>query len=151
MKKNLLLLGAVVALGTGVSFAVAHWVVCRHASPTSAFGVQDVTWLKRELKLNKTQTADIEKATREFQIQLNRLCAVHCAARFALGDELAKPKVDIEKSQACVEQMNAAQAKAEQATLVHILKVRSLLTDEQVHRYSVIIGQQVCTMPMGTP
>ena len=151
MKKNLLLIGVIIAFGISVSFAVAHWVVCRHAAPTTAFRGQDVTWLKRELKLNETQTAAIEKVSREFQIQLNTLCAAHCAARFALGDELAKPKVDLEKSQACVEQMNAAQAKAERATLVHILKVRSLLTDEQVQRYSLIIGQQVCTMPMGTP
>ena len=151
MKKNLLALGAIIALGISVSFAVAHWVVCRHTSPTTAFRVQDATWLKRELKLNETQTAVIEKASREFQIQLNTLCAAHCAARFALGDELAKPKVDLDKSQACVAQMNAAQAKAEQATLVHIMKVRSLLTDEQVRRYSLIIGQQVCTMPTGAP
>ena len=49
------------------------------------------------------------------------------------------------------EKMNAAQAEAERATLQHILKVRSLLTDKQARRYAAIIHNQVCNMPMGIP
>ena len=84
------------------------------------------------MKLDDAQSRAVAKLEAEFKTQLDRLCATHCAARFTLGDELMKPNVDVEKCQACVEKMNAAQAEAEQATLAHILKVRALLNDEQV-------------------
>ncbi len=47
--------------------------------------------------------------------------------------------------------MNAVQADAERATLEHILKVRALLNEEQAQRYSALVRNQVCNMPMGTP
>lgn len=150
MKKVLLLLVAVTALGTGVSYSVARWVASRRPAP-AVFRVHDVAWLKRELRLDQTQATEVEKCSREFQIKLDGLCASHCAARFALGEELAKPKVDVEKAQACVEKMNQTAAEAERMTLAHILKVRALLSEEQAQRYSSAIHQQVCTMPMGAP
>ena len=68
-----------------------------------------------------------------------------------MGEEIAKPKPDIEKCRTNVEKMNAVQSEAERATLDHILKVRSLLDEQQAQRYLSIIRQQVCNMPMGAP
>jgi hypothetical protein len=47
--------------------------------------------------------------------------------------------------------MNAVQAASERATLEHILQVRALLDKPQAQRYSALIRDQVCNMPMGTP
>jgi hypothetical protein len=146
MKRLLPLLAVIVVLATGVSFALMRWTMTRQ--PTSA-NLHDPNWLKRELKLTDAQTVEIEKAEVAFRKQLDAACAEHCAARMALGDEITKP--DPVKCRAAVEKMNAVQANSERATLEHILKVRSLLNEQQAQRYSTLIRDQVCNMPMGAP
>ena len=149
MKKLLLMVAVVIVVATGLSFGVSRWMALRRQIPVVR--IHDTAWLKQELKLTVPQAREVEQSEREFQKQLNSLCATHCAARFALGNELAKPTVDPQQARQHVEKMNAAQAEAEQATLDHILKVRALLDAGQAQRYSSIIRQQVCTMPMGAP
>ncbi len=150
MKKTLLMVAVVTLAGTALSFAVARWMTCR-TQTQAALHVHDAAWLKRELNLTDAQAREVDKSEREFQSQMDSFCATHCAARFVLGDELAKATVDPEKARASVEKMNAVQADAERTTLAHILKVRSLLTEQQAQRYSSIIRDQVCNMPMGAP
>jgi conjugal transfer/entry exclusion protein len=150
MKKTLLLAAVVTLLGTALSFAVARWMICR-TQTQAAVRVHDAAWLKQELSLTDTQAREVERAEHEFQEQMNSFCATHCAARFALGDELAKPTVDAEQARASVEKMNGVQADAERTTLAHILKVRSLLNEQQAQRYASIVRDQVCNMPMGAP
>jgi Spy/CpxP family protein refolding chaperone len=146
MKRLLPVIAMIVVLATGVSFALSHWMVSRR--PTVA-NLNDTGWLKRELGLTDSQAAAVEQLETEFRAQLDRACAEHCAARMTLGEELAKP--DPAKCRAAVEKMNAVQAQSERATLEHILKVRALLTESQAQRYSALIRDQVCNMPMGAP
>jgi Spy/CpxP family protein refolding chaperone len=129
---------------------MSRWL-SRCGQPQTLVNIHDTTWLSHELNLSEAQKRDIEKLEKGFQSRLNASCAAHCAARFALGDELMKPKPDTERERADVERMNQVQAEAERATLEHILKVRALLTDEQARRYSAVIHNQMCSMPMGTP
>jgi Spy/CpxP family protein refolding chaperone len=150
MKRILMLVAIVAAVSTGLSFAMSRWFAAR-VQPPMAVNIHDAAWLSRQLDLTESQKRDLETLETDFQSKLNASCAAHCAARFALGDELMKPKVDIEKARAAVERMNQVQAEAERATFDHILKVRALLTDKQAQRYSAIIHDQVCSMPMGTP
>ena len=150
MKKNLALVAVVVVIFTGLSFAMSRWLISR-CQPRMSVNIHDTTWLSHELSLSEAQRRDVEKLEKDFQAKLNTSCAAHCAARFALGDELMKSKPDMGKARADVERMNRAQAEAEQATLEHILKVRALLTNEQARRYAAIIHDQMCNMPMGTP
>jgi Spy/CpxP family protein refolding chaperone len=149
MKKTIWLALIVVALSAVVSFAVARWSAARR-QPTAS-QVHDAAWLKRQLRLTGEQAGAVEKLVAEFRKQLEGFCATHCNARIALGDELMKPGVDDAACRAHVEKMNAAQSDAERATLAHILKVRALLNDEQARRYSALIRDQVCAMPMGAP
>ena len=149
MKKTLTALAVLTLLVTAVSFGVARWSVrCAMAGP--AVNLNDTALLKRELNLTDVQARDIEKMGTEFQAQLNSFCAAHCSARMALGDELAKSKPDPAKCSNFIEKMNAAQAGAERVTLAHILKVRALLNDQQAQRYSTMIHDQVCSLPMGS-
>ncbi len=149
--RRILVWAAVVALiSTGLSFAMSRWFVNRRQLPM-LINIHDTAWLSHELNLSEAQRRDVEKLEKDFQSKLNTSCAAHCAARFALGDELAKPAVDTAKARACVDKMNAVQAEAEHATLEHILKTRSLLTEEQARQYSTLIHEQVCSMPMGVP
>lgn len=150
MKKIFALVGIVAVFSTGLSFAMSRWLASRRPTQMTV-NIHDTTWLKSELNLTDPQAAEIRKLEAEFQTKLNAACTEHCAARFALGDELMKPKPDVEKARADVERMNRVQAGSERATLDHILKVRALLTNDQAKRYSAIIHDQVCSMPMGTP
>ena len=143
--KQLLLL---IIVAAGVSFGVARWTTIQAQRPT-AVSIHNPAWLKRELNLTSEQSRAIETLETAFQKQLEAACATHCAARMALGDELAKSPVDPAKARACVEKMNAVQADTERSTLEHILKVRSMLDDQQARHFSTLIQQQVCNMPMG--
>ena len=150
MKKILGLIAVTVVISTGLSFAVARWVAGRPSAVT-ADQLRDTAWLTRELKLSADQTRTLERLEAEFKSQLEASCAAHCAARFALGDELMKSTVDSDRCRTQVDKMNAAQAESERVTLAHILKVRALLDEPQARRYSRLIHDQVCSMPMGAP
>ena len=149
MKKTLIALAVLTLVVTAVSFGVARWAVhCAMAAPT--VNMNDTAWLKRELNLSDTQARDVEKAEAEFRTQMDSFCAAHCSARMALGDELAKSKPDPDKCSSFIEKMNAMQADAERVTLAHILKVRALLNEQQAQRYSTMIHDKVCSLPMGS-
>lgn len=149
MKKTLTALAVLTLIVTAVSFGVARWSVrCAMAQP--AVNLDDAAWLKHKLNLTDAQARDVEKTEAEFRAQLNSFCVAHCSARMALGDELAKSKPDPDKCSGFIEKMNAVQADAERVTLAHILKVRSLLNEQQAQRYSALIHDQVCSLPMGT-
>ncbi len=150
MKKTVLTIAALVAAMTALSFAVARWTTI-HCQPAAPMSLHDPAWLRRQLNLSDAQALQVEAAEKEFQKSLDSFCAAHCAARMALGDELAKPSPDPDKARAAVEKMNAVQADSERATLAHILKIRALLDPQQAQRYSAMVHDQVCTMPMGTP
>ena len=148
MKKPIMALIVVAALAAGVSFGAARWLRCRACAMPTAANLHDAGWLKRELKLSDTQAAAIAKLETEFNDRLSDCCGAHCAARFALSRELAKPSVDQTVANACVQRMCAAAADGEQATLDHILRVRSLLNADQQKRYAERLGQQLCACPM---
>ena len=148
MKRLLPALALIIVVATGVSFALSRWMMTRQ--PTTA-NLHDSGWLKLELKLNDIQAAEVSKIEGAFRAKLNAACATHCAARMALGNEIAKSKPNPETCHAAVEKMNAVQAECERATLEHILKVRTLLDEQQARHYSALIRDQVCNMPMGAP
>ncbi|HUJ10836.1 MAG TPA: periplasmic heavy metal sensor [Verrucomicrobiae bacterium] len=148
--KRLLLMVAIAALvATAVSFGTARWFAARQPRSATMLTLHDTAWLKQNLHLTPAQAGEIEKFEAEFQKQFAQMCAAHCNARLALGDELAKPRPDPVKAQACVQRMNKAQADAEHATLEHILKVRTVLTDEQARRYGQLVRDQVCSVIPG--
>lgn len=148
MKKLLLALAIVSVVGTVSSFSAARWLAWRQRQMTPA-NIHDVGWLTRELQLSGPQRREVEKCESEFRGRLNALCTTHCAARYALGEELARPKPDVEKARANVERMNALQADAERLTFEHIMKVRAVLTDEQAQQYGALIHHQVCSVLPG--
>ena len=149
MKKTLTALGILTLFVAAISFGVARWSVhCAMSAP--AMNLNDAAFLKSALNLSDAQARDVEKTEAEFHAQLSSFCAAHCSARMALGDELAKSKPDPAKCSDFVEKMNGMQANAERVTLAHILKVRALLDEQQARRYSTMIHDQVCSLPMGS-
>ena len=150
MKKTLVAAVIILVVGASLSFALARWAG-RHRSPVTAANLQDLGWLRHKLNLDESQSRAIGQLEAGFRAKLDTCCAAHCAARIALGDELANPKPNPEKARACVDRMNTAQADSERATLAHILEVRALLNETQARQYSALVRNQVCNMPMGAP
>ena len=149
MKKTLMALAILTLFVTGLSYGVANWCV-RHSMSDAVIDLNDVAWLKRELKLTDAQSPEIEKLDKAYREKVEHCCETHCGARFMLSEELAKPQVDLAKATACVDRMVAAQSESERATLDHILQVRAVLTRDQQQRYAALVSKQVCTAcPIG--
>ena len=144
MKKTAVSLAILMVFVSSLSYGVASWCN-RHPRGQRSVDLSDTAWLTRELKLTDAQRAEIEKLNREFRAKVDHCCDTHCDARFALGQELARPQVDLTKANACVDRMAAAQADSERATLDLILRVRAVLTTDQRPRYAALVSQQVCT------
>ena len=149
MKKTLMALAILTLFVTALSYGVANWCV-RRSMGEPVIDLNDVAWLKRELKLTDSQNAELEKLDSAYREKVEHCCQTHCGARFTLSEELAKPQVDLAKATACVDRMVAAQSDSERATLDHILRVRGVLTREQQLRYAALVSKQVCTAcPLG--
>ena len=151
MKKTLSALVILTLAVVVLAFGVARWSVHRAvASEQPSINLNDMGWLKRELKLTSDQAAKIESLDKDFRTRIENCCAKHCSARFALSEELAKPQVDLAATAHCVDRMATAQAESERVALDHILRVRAVLTPKQQKRYAALVSQQVCTAcPMG--
>lgn len=148
MKRLLLAVAIATLVATGVSFSLSRWVA-RRAEATAAH-IHETGWLKATLGLSDTQAAQVEKLHAAFAARVEDSCTKHCAARFDLSNELAKPNPDATTTRACVDRMCAAQTDSERATLDHILQVRAILTPDQQKRYAALINEQICTAcPLG--
>ena len=149
MKRTLIALAILTIFVSSLAYGVASWCIHRTVSRGMA-DLNDTPWLKRELNLTDAQSAAIDKLNQEFRAKVDHCCDVHCDARFALGQEIAKPQFDLTRANACVDRMAAAQSESERVTLDHILRVRAVLTPNQQKRYATLVSQQVCTAcPMG--
>ena len=144
MKKTGIALVILTLFVSSLSYGVASWCI-RHPRGQRPVDLSDTARLTRELKLTDAQRAEIEKLNGEFRAKVGHCCDTHCGARFALGQELARPQVDLTKANACVDRMAAAQADSERATLDLILRVRAVLTADQRPRYAALVSRQVCT------
>jgi len=128
------------AVATAISFGATRYC-CRSATPS----LHNVGNLKTELGLDAAQTEQIAKLEAEFNHALAGCCKKHCAARFDLSQELAKPQTDHVAMQKCVDRMCTAQTESEQATLAIVLRVRELLTPAQREKYAQLLNRQLCT------
>lgn len=149
MKRTLIAVAILIFGVTALSYGVASWCVRRSVSGP-VIDLNDTGWLKHELKLTGVQSAEIEKLNQEYAARIEHCCKLHCGARFTLGEELAKPQVNLAKAAVCVDRMAAAQSESEHATLDHILRVRAVLTPAQQPQYAALVSKQVCTAcPLG--
>jgi Spy/CpxP family protein refolding chaperone len=149
MKRTLTAIAILIFGVTALSYGVASWCVRRSGSG-AVIDLNDTGWLKRELKLTDAQSAEIEKLNKGYAAKVEHCCELHCGARFTLGEELAKPQVDLARAAVCVDHMATAQSESEHATLDHILRVRAVLTPAQQQQYAALVSKQVCTAcPLG--
>ena len=99
MKRTLIALAVLTVFVSSLSYGVASWCVHRSVSRGMA-DLNDTPWLRHELSLTDAQSAAIDKLNQEFRAKVDHCCDVHCDARFALGQEIAKPQVDLTRANA---------------------------------------------------
>ena len=131
---------AAAVVATAISFGAARYC-CRPVAPN----MHEVGSLKTELGLDAAQAEHITKLDAELNQTLAGCCKKHCAARFALSQELAKAQTERTPMQACVDRMCAAQTESEQATLAVVMKIWELLTPAQREKYAQLLNRQLCT------
>jgi Spy/CpxP family protein refolding chaperone len=144
--KRILFVAVVASLvASAVSFVAMRWLSGVRHPPIAARSIHDLDWLQGKLQLSPDQMAKIRGIEGEYLAVIADCCEKHCGARYDLSEELAKEPVDLPKATGHVEAMSAAQARAEKATLDHILKVREILSSPQRTLYAQLVNQQVCT------
>ena len=97
--------------------------------------------LIKRLGLDPAQAAEIRSAGQDYAARVKTACDRHCQARCRLAAAIGQ---DETVARQVVEQMNAASAANDSATLDHILRVRKTLTPEQRARFDQWISNCLC-------
>lgn len=105
--------------------------------------LRDITSLSRTLALTPAQAEQAAALHKSYAGQMDECCARHCAARYALGNEMLKTNPDSEKVRAMIEQMARAQTDSDMATVRHISRLREILTQEQSEKLGRIVNSML--------
>jgi Spy/CpxP family protein refolding chaperone len=97
--------------------------------------------LIQRLGLDPKQAADVRSAGRDYAARVKTACDRHCQARCRLAAAIGRDETEARQ---IVEQMTAASAANDSATLDHILRVRRALTPEQRARFDQWMSDCLC-------
>lgn len=143
MKKSWLISVLVAVIIGAMAYGLTRWAVCNRCQ-TSPNRLEDVSFLRRELRLNDAQTREIAKLHVSLNAKLADCCQRHCAVRARLGPALRNETNGPVQARMIVEEMCRAYEASELATLDHIQRVRELLNPEQKGRFDELITECVC-------
>lgn len=114
------------------------------AEPLSTELFGNTAALEQLLKLTPPQTEQFRALAKEFEAKAGGACDRHCAARCDLAKKLFRDNAPSDELTKCVEEMSAAYAEQERATLEHLVKLRALLTPEQARVLDQKFAACVC-------
>ncbi len=143
MKKNWLITMLVAVIIGALAYGLTRWAVCTRCRPVPD-RLEDISFLRRELRLNDVQAREIAKLHVSLNAKLADCCQRHCAVRARLGQALGNETNGTVQARMIVEEMGRAYAASELATLDHIQRVRALLNPEQKRRFDELITECVC-------
>ena len=143
MKRSWLIPVLVAVIIGAIAYGLTRWAACSRCRPTPD-RLENVLFLKRELRLNDTQAREIAKLHVSLNAKLTDCCQRHCAVRARLGQALHNETNGTVQARMIVEEMCHAYAESELATLDHIQRVRELLNPEQKRRFDELITECVC-------
>ena len=153
MKKRWLIPVLVAVIIGAMAYGLTRWAACNRCQPAPDRQVsdrqvpgrlEDVSFLKRELRLNDAQAREIAKLHVSRNAKLADCCQRHCAVRARLGPALCNETNGTVQARMIVEEMCRAYEAGELATLDHIQLVRALLNPEQKKRFDELIAECVC-------
>lgn len=143
MKKRWLIPVLVAVIIGAMAYGLTRWAACSQCQPSPG-RLENVSFLKRELRLNEVQSCEIAKLHGFLNAKLADCCQRHCAVRARLGQALGNETNGTVQARMIVEEMCRAYEASELATLDHIQRVRALLNPEQKKRFDELITECVC-------
>lgn len=141
MKTRWLIPVALLAAALGYA-AGQRCATATEPAPTELFG--NTAALEKMLKLTPSQTEQVRELAKAFEAKAGGACDRHCAARCDLAKKLFRENAPTDELKKCVEEMSAAYAEQESATLEHLMKLRALLTPEQARVLDQKFAACVC-------
>ena len=148
MKRYWLIPLLVAVIIGAMAYGLTRWAACNRCQPAPdrqmPGRLEDVSFLKRELRLNDAQAREIAKLHVSWNAKLADCCQRHCAVRARLGPALCNETNGTVQAKMIVEEMCRAYEAGELATLDHIQRVRALLNPEQKKRFDELIAECVC-------
>ena len=143
MKKRWLIPVLVAIVIGATAYGLTRRASCSRCRPAPD-SLDDVSFLRRELRLNEAQAREIAKLHGSLNAKLADCCQRHCAVRARLGQALGNETNGTVQARMIVEEMCRAYEASELATLDHIQRVRELLNPEQKRRFDELITECVC-------
>lgn len=142
MKGRLILTSATAVIVGMAAFMAARSIGCSCCS--SSAGVDNVSFLAKELELTPEQAGQIRNLVSELESKLENQCSTQCKSRTAISEVVALESAGREREEAVIAEMGRAYMESERATLDNIRKVRALLNPAQKKRFDELILACVC-------
>ena len=133
----------VVIVVAALAFAAGQRCV-RATEPHSADLFGDTAALEKLLKLTPPQTEQVRALAKDFAAKAGDACDKHCEARCDLARKLFHENAQPEELKKSADEMCAAYAEQEQATLEHLTKLRAILTPDQARVLNQKFAACIC-------
>jgi hypothetical protein len=141
------LLPIVIAAGAVCFTAGRH---CGAGAPDDLAALADTARLEKSLRLSPQQAEQVRALAKEFQGRAQSACDQHCEARCTMARKLFQENLAEAGMQKYVEDMSAAYAAQERATVEHLVRLRALLTPEQAKELNRQFAVCICEKCAGT-
>ncbi len=132
----------VIIIAVAASFAAGRHCGGTVAADLSPLG--DTSAIEKTLSLTPQQTEQVRALAKEFQQRAQSACDKHCDARCEIARKLFKEDASPAAVQKYVDEMCAAYAEQERATMDHLVKLRALLTPEQAAQLNKQFAMCIC-------
>jgi hypothetical protein len=146
--------GVIIALQIVVIAAAAFagsWAFSRWQNCCPAPAPDEVSWFRSQLGLTPEQAATLEKLHESFRADQSKLCELHCAKRFELGELIQQSDAITPHIEAMTKELSALEAESQRLTIQHIFEVGKQLDAGQRARFVNKVYEQMCTScPMGS-
>ena len=112
--------------------------------------LRDTAAIEKTLNLTPAQAEQVRALAEKFAERAQNACDRHCDARCAIARKLFQENAPPEEMQKHVEAMCEAYAEQERATLDHLVRLRAILTPEQVKKLNEKLAACICEKCAGT-
>lgn len=132
----------IIVVAAAVSFAAGR--NCGTRGAVSLANLGDTAELEKSLKLSPQQAGLVRTLAKEFKERAGTACGRHCEARCTIARKLFQENAAPAEMQQYVDDMCAAYSEQEHATIDHLVKLRALLTAEQVKQLNKQLAMCIC-------
>lgn len=144
MRKKLLILVAILLVGSGVSLIAARYQFWRaEKTRRHESGQNSCYFLHKHLSLSTSQKSHMETLDKPFRSKVNQLKAELSQKRDELSALLLEPNPAAEIINAKLEEIATLQVELQKVVVAHLLSIKEILTPEQQKRFFAMIIEEL--------